>query len=151
MLAGLDFSQTAPALVTINDQNQLDVLKINTKKFKKDYKARNFYVLDVIAERLKTVDTLVIEDYAFAACGRITAIAEMVGVIKYSFKGEIIMISPNSLKKALTGKGNATKETMIKTIKEKYNIPIPDDDDIADAIALAFIGKGIITAKQRIW
>ena len=142
MIAGLDFSQTAPALVTIDSSNKLNILKINTERFTpkkgtpkeerdKLYKKRNFYVIKTIGAALENVDTLVIEDYAFAACGRITAIAEMVGYLKYTFKGKIIMISPNSLKKALTGKGNATKEMMIRTIQDKYGIPIPDDDDIA--------------------
>lgn len=56
-----------------------------------------------------------IEDYAFAATGRVFHIAENAGVLKYrlwSNQYEVFSIAPTTIKKFATGKGNANKELM---------------------------------------
>jgi Holliday junction resolvasome RuvABC endonuclease subunit len=69
---------------------------------------------------------------------------EVIGLIKYALYGQIkqenlIMLSPASIKKTMTGKGNANKELVIEAVKAKY--PTAKDNSIhhiADAIAIAY-------------
>jgi len=149
IFCGLDFSLTGAAY-SIYD-GQLKVNKIKVKRFKKNYYKRNKYIIETLIRELKNVDILFVEDYAYAACGRITDIAEVLGAVKYNLKCKIYEVSPSSLKKALTGKGNSDKQKMIDTVRNKYKIDIPMDDDIADSIGLLFMAKGIIKGKSRIW
>ena len=56
-----------------------------------------------------------LEDYAFAAKGRVFHIAENTGILKYKLFQQGIpleTISPSAVKKNATGKGNADKEMM---------------------------------------
>jgi Holliday junction resolvasome RuvABC endonuclease subunit len=153
--AGLDFSLTSPAYATYDSKknklrHQVLDKKFLQKTFKKDYKARNRYIINALLEVLKDCDIIYMEDYAFAACGRITDIAEVMGAIKYQLPEtcDIILVSPSSLKKAVTGKGNATKEAMIKTV-EDMGIKVINDDD-ADACGLLIMNMAK-KGKVRKW
>lgn len=68
--------------------------------------------------------------------------SEMVGVLKdlcIEKNVDLACYSANEIKKFATGKGNANKESMIKSAIEKgFN---PKDDNEADAIHLYFLAK----------
>ena len=73
------------------------------------------------------VTQVYIEDYAFAATGRVFHIAENGGVLKYrlwSSQYDVFSIAPTTIKKYATGKGNADKEQMqVAFIKEtEYDV-----------------------------
>jgi Holliday junction resolvasome RuvABC endonuclease subunit len=64
---------------------------------------------------LNTVQFLVLEDYAFAAKGRVFHIGENTGLLKHQlwrFKKHFEVAAPTTIKKFATGKGNAKKEQM---------------------------------------
>jgi len=66
-------------------------------------------------DRLNHVEFIVVEDYAFAAKGRVFNIAENTGLLKHQlwrFKKNYETIAPTVIKKFATGKGNANKEAM---------------------------------------
>jgi Holliday junction resolvasome RuvABC endonuclease subunit len=86
-----------------------------------------------------TIDGMAIEGYAMGANGRVFSLGELGGVLRLSaFQHglKLIEVPPKTLKKHLTGNGNASKKQMIEFINEKYNISIDNDND-ADAAALA--------------
>ena len=115
---GLDFSLTTPAYAKYDSTlKKLTIGRVDTKPFKKDYRLRNRAIIDEILKLLGDCDSLYVEDYAFAACGRITDIAEVLGAIKYNLKSDIQLVSPGTLKKALTGNGHAEKNDMINKIR----------------------------------
>ena len=61
------------------------------------------------------VDSVYIEDYAFAATGRVFHIAENTGILKYNLWQNSIPVTtvpPTVIKKFATGKGNANKELL---------------------------------------
>ena len=63
-----------------------------------------------------------LEDYAYAATGRVFHIAENAGILKYKlskFKTETI--PPTVIKKFATGRGNASKDDMLDAWKKEDN------------------------------
>jgi len=73
------------------------------------------------------VTQVFLEDYAYAATGRVFHIAENGGVLKYrlwSSQYDTYYIAPTTIKKYATGKGNANKEQMqVAFLNEtQYNV-----------------------------
>ena len=68
-----------------------------------------------------------LEDYAFAATGRVFNIGENTGILKQQLKQSGFLfttIPPTLIKKFATGKGNANKELMDETFLEETNIDL---------------------------
>lgn len=64
------------------------------------------------------VDRVVIEDYAYAATGRVFNIAENGAILKYYLtenKIKYVTVPPTTIKKFATGKGNASKDMMYES------------------------------------
>lgn len=85
-----------------------------------------------------TIDTAIIEDYAYAGKGRVFNIGELGGVVKlllYDSNIKINTVTPTELKKFITGKGNAKKELMLLKVYKKYKIEFTNNNQ-CDAFAL---------------
>jgi Holliday junction resolvasome RuvABC endonuclease subunit len=70
---------------------------------------------------------VIIEDYAFAAAGRVFHIAENTGLMKWKLwkRGHhITVVPPTVIKKHATGKGNAKKEQMYASFVLKTGLPL---------------------------
>ena len=68
-----------------------------------------------------------LEDYAFAATGRVFHIAENMGILKKQLretKFKYITIPPTVIKKHATGKGNANKELMYETFLSESHVDL---------------------------
>jgi crossover junction endodeoxyribonuclease RuvC len=89
---------------------------------------------------------VLIEGYAFSrnmAFAR--ALTEFGGIVRYHLRkiGHApIEISPSSLKKFVTGKGNADKDQMVSGVQKTYGIEIPNHN-MADSFGLAQIGRAL--------
>ena len=73
------------------------------------------------------VEHVYLEDYAFAATGRVFNIAENTGILKYKLKQNgfrFTTIPPTVIKKIATGKGNANKELMYETFLTETNVDL---------------------------
>lgn len=73
------------------------------------YSAISDWVLDLVAD----CDFVCIEDYAFAAKGKVFHIGENTGILKYRLWQQQIQyktVPPTQVKKFGTGRGNAKKE-----------------------------------------
>lgn len=102
--------------------------------------------LDKALENLDGIPTLVaIEGYAFGAFAGRERLGEWGGVLRLNlFKKHIpfIEIPPTTLKKYVTGKGNAKKNQMLLSVYKKWGTSCKTDDE-ADSYALAqFIRTG---------
>jgi hypothetical protein len=76
------------------------------------------WVLSIVVPLPKKDTLIVIEDYAFAAKGRVFNIAENCGLLKYLLYKEgykFFTVAPSVIKKYATGKGNATKQMMYES------------------------------------
>jgi len=92
-----------------------------------------------------------IEGYAFgmkAQAGNYDR-AELVGTMKLFFlkKGKpLIICPPSTLKKFVTGKGNADKEEMVDAVFQRWGYDIPCHDE-ADAFGLSMFGEACLGSK----
>ena len=128
---GIDYSFTCPALCYIGDESP--EWWVNYKLKGKPYQPLPrvnwttstiegevprflelaFWVAGVVATT--TPDLITIEDFAYMANGRITQLAENMGVLKAmlytSYPGiPVQLVAPTAMKKLATGKGNANKD-----------------------------------------
>jgi Holliday junction resolvasome RuvABC endonuclease subunit len=137
-IAGIDWSITCPAMC-IGDGEQFVINTFTKKKgvtgegnirldkvpeFKDNQERFNDLATQFWYECVKHgVKTVFIEDYAFAGNGRITDIAESVGVLKHMLWQQgisIIPVSPSANKLAASGKGNAKKHEMVEAFKKVH-------------------------------
>jgi len=74
--------------------------------------------------RIHQPELIVLEDYAFMANGRITQLAENVGVLKARlslFTIPLQLVAPTAMKKFATGKGNANKDDIWSAFITQYS------------------------------
>lgn len=91
------------------------------------------------------IDAIGIENYSYGSRGgRAFDIGEAGGVVRlvlYSWRKrtgrEYFVFPPKTIKKFASGNGNANKALMIEAVKNKWNFDAKDDDDLADAFAVA--------------
>lgn len=98
-------------------------------------------VLDVYYEHKP--DFVVIEDYAVSRFGGSAIVSISIGsVLRFLlWQNDItyLEVSPTSLKKFVTGKGNSPKEQMILEVFKRYGYT-SKTNDIADAVGLGMFG-----------
>lgn len=115
------------------------------------------YLLDCL--KLWMPDIVVIENYSFGARGRaMFSIGELNGLVKaniYSCGYKLCLISPTVVKKAITGKGNATKTMVALSVFKKFKVDfsqyLKHGEDLCDAFALGvtfFMGKELKWMKD---
>lgn len=94
-------------------------------------------------------DVICIEGYAHGAKFSQQVLFEVGSIIRYFLWQEDIKyydVAPTSLKKFVTGKGVATKDTIIKEVFKRFSYDT-DDNDIADSVGLAFLAAAISGAN----
>ena len=84
-----------------------------------------------------------LEDYAYGVgkSGRLFDIGELGGCLKLLFLSRglpIILVPPTVLKKFVTGKGNASKQEVMRDLKQKWGRSFVSSD-MADAYALRLL------------
>jgi len=134
-LAGIDYSLTSPAITILDTKTNLhkSYFLTNSKKLAKTFNnlyfgsAHHSHISDI--ERYThiaawAVDVLVsnhvkhvaLEGYSMGSHGRVFNIAENTAILKYFLhisNIQILLVSPSTVKKHATGKGNADKAAMI--------------------------------------
>lgn len=93
-----------------------------------------------ICGRLRRNGCICIEDYAMRGKGKVFNIAELGGIVRlhlYSKGYSIYTIPPTTLKMFIADNGGASKSDVIAAVKKKFQYE-PDNDNEADAIALAY-------------
>lgn len=135
-LVGIDYSLTCPCVCVANSKNfndcyfyflhdnqkhtgqALNILGDQHDEYLTDqqrYENIASWVLNILAPLDKEQVFILIEDYAFAAKGRVFNLAENCGLLKYLLYKEgyrFATVAPSVIKKHATGKGNANKEAM---------------------------------------
>jgi crossover junction endodeoxyribonuclease RuvC len=94
-----------------------------------------------IAEDFKP-DLILIEGYSYGSSGRaIISLAELGIMVRDRLSGTstLVEVPPTTLKKFITGKGNASKVQIASTLAKKYDISFTSDNH-ADAYGLAQLG-----------
>ena len=125
------------------------------------YNRLSNWVIDVLAVNEKP-SPVYLEDYAYAATGKVFHIAENTGHLKYKFwqhnvKYEIF--APTSIKKTATGKGNSSKKDMYDCFVEQTGFDFRLDlapnsteigNPVSDIVDSYFICKHGYKQKEKI-
>ena len=147
-VVGLDISMTDTGYAVLDTSGEpviLSDVKPNKKVIVRDID-RQLFILDNLTKMIED-DTMMadkvvvcIEGYAFGSqVGKVFSRAELVGMIKRMLvlkDFEIYLVAPTSMKKFITGIGNARKAEVIAAAKEKYGFE-GKNDNICDALCLA--------------
>lgn len=178
-IGGLDCSSSSPALFILGcDPKTLDIVStdyraITPKKKQKTSKRLQFFDSKDFTDYIDKythysfhllhtsciLNYVAVEDYAFAATGRITLLSEICGMYKkhfYDHKSKIRLYAPPTWKKCFTGHGHADKLTIYQEFEKRIadgqivdfvkedDLPIVDKgtgvaptSDIIDAFGLA--------------
>ena len=153
-VAGIDYSLTSPAICVaevINKEIKFEDCKfhfIKQTKSQDSFKMFNAYeypkyscemerysglanwAIECVRWYSGRVSEIYLEDYAFAATGRVFHIAENVGVLKYKLQEarfKYVTIPPTVIKKHATGKGNANKELMYDTFLSETHVDLKEE------------------------
>ena len=151
-VAGIDYSLTSPAICVakvIDNEIKFENCKFHFLKQNKSHKSLGevFFAYEYpeysddierfsklaswTIECIRWFDDraseIYLEDYAFAATGRVFHIAENMGILKKQLretKFKYITIPPTVIKKHATGKGNANKELMYETFLSESHVDL---------------------------
>ena len=66
----------------------------------------------------------------------------------YQMEHPYLMVPPTTLKKFITGKGNAKKEVMLMKILKRYGLEF-ENNNLADAYALCRYGESLINESKK--
>ena len=147
-IVGLDLSLTATGWAAWNDAE----ISFGTVPDTKEKGVRRLIRLevDILSRAYPMVDLLIMEDLSFgskgAAVHEIAALHYFIRRSLYVNTVPYLLVSPGSLKKFVTGKGNTEKSHMMLEVFKRFGIS-PGDDNQADAIGLLHIGMAI----QGVW
>lgn len=147
--AGIDQSLTGTAvcILDFSSSKKFNILSVETivTKPTMPHLKRLKYIVDEVYNRLEKskLDLISIEGYSFGSKGRaVFDLAELGGLLRMmiakTYNG-YFEIPPTSLKKYVTGKGNAKKEIMLEKVYRKFGIgseTLTDNNQI-DAFSLA--------------
>lgn len=178
-IAGIDYSTTSPS-ICIKVGDSWDIHFLTLKKTLADeywhqpflffghslpnipvtisrYKYISSWAMDVI--KSYDVSAVIIEDYAYAATGRVFNIGENTGILKYRLLHKDIPfyeVPPTVIKKYATGKGNAKKDMMLSNFITTTGVNIHDvmnyagDNPISDIVDSFFICEYAINNPDEI-
>jgi Holliday junction resolvasome RuvABC endonuclease subunit len=150
-VVGIDYSTTSPA-ICINVRDEFDFYYLTqTKKFAREqqetehctfngqyFRNRDFdnligrytfimrWAIDILDRY--DIDRVWLEDYAYAATGRVFNIGENTGILKFKLLQKEIPVSivaPTEVKKSTVGKGNASKDEMIQEFTHQLGVDLP--------------------------
>ncbi len=134
-VAALDLSLTAPARCM--PDGTTEVLDTSSMRGFDRWSAIRGFALDAA----DSCDVLAIEGYAYAARGRsIISLGELGGIVRYTLHAHevpFIEVTPGSIKKYATGKGNAGKEAvLVAAVRRGGDLFAGTTNDEADAFML---------------
>lgn len=90
-----------------------------------DYISQNIFMKDHVDLFCSGASYIAIEDYAYAATGKVFHIAEYTGYLKhvlYLEKKKIRLYSPNTIKMFATGNGSSDKISMVDAFDQLVNL-----------------------------
>lgn len=154
---GLDLSLCSSGFCLLDGDNvTVETVKTTPKTCENDL-ARFAYIRKEIIGRIPSnVDMICVEDF-FApfgpSAGSAISLAMLGAVIRVALWEATMpfyVVSPNQLKKHVTGKGAGQKSVVLREVYKKYGIDCKDDNQ-ADAAALAHIARDLLTGASDDW
>lgn len=159
---GIDPSLTGTGLVSLNEEKIEKAILLKSKK-NGDTPALELQRIDNLVSEIRREakdcfgdrDGIVaIEGLAFMA--RNTTALVQLSALNYFIRKEVsaitgkkfVIVAPSSLKKFVTGRGNAKKSEMFLEIYKRWGETF-DDDNLADAFGLAKIAHAVASGSVK--
>ncbi len=155
---GLDISLTATGLVVLDGNKMVHKQILRSKKLG-DKPIDETVRLTRLAEDIHEVvkehrpDAVAIEGLAFAI-RKTTSFAQL-AALQFMVRRDLIhytepplIVAPTTLKKFVTGKGNAQKDVMLLEIFKRWGVTFFDDNE-ADAYALARTAQAVFDKDTK--
>jgi len=144
---GVDTS-TKTGYVILDDKGDVASVGVLYHKPQNNRFARIAHYTREIGELIEAhgVDLVIIEGYSFAGKFNNSLQYEMGACIRMKMwqdEVKFVEVAPTSLKKFVTGKGNAKKDLMLLGVYKRWDFDT-DDDNEADAYGLAQFGRAIL-------
>lgn len=147
-VVGIDASLTNTAVV-IGDGERFRLKEFGSKSTGDSARARieryDTLVADIVKfiESQQPIRAIYIEDYAFSRNGAgQSRLCELGGILRWhlvDFTLRVVEVKANTLKKFVTGKGNAPKDTMLAHIQKRWD-QLFESNDAGDAYGLYKLG-----------
>lgn len=154
-ILGADLSLTGTGLVVLTD-GKVTFQKLIKSKPQGDKPKDELQRLIGIIRQVKVegIDLVVVEGIAFGirkttSLAQLSALNYLVRMQCWEHSVPFVIVSPNTLKKFITGKGNAEKDQIMLAVYKRWKF-MPDNSDIADAYGLARIGLCMLDCNQII-
>lgn len=152
---GLDLSLNGSGIVLLSPNNEIlhhEVVILNTNKRNKlKGMDRILYIIERINKLVTEYRDLhvIIEGYSFGSKGRsVVSLGELGGAVRlFLFQNNIpfLEVPPTTLKKVVTGRGDAKKEDMLAAVRAQLGVSF-DDHNVNDAFCLARYREQIISS-----
>ena len=142
IFAGIDLSLTGTGFVNIDNKAKIIDQELIITKPKVLIEERLLYIRNKIENLLniESTESVYIEGLSFASKGQsvmeIAALHYFIRIFLYENKLNYKIIPPTSLKKFVTGKGQAKKNLMLLKVFKKWGVEF-QDDNICDAYSLS--------------
>lgn len=113
---------------------------------------RQLSVLKAVMQHVKKEDVVFVEDYAYAANSTSDAhLKELGGLVRHMVLKKTgvwpICVSPSTIKKYGTGKGNTKKNLILQQVALRWGKVFSDDNE-ADAYVLARLGRALLLSED---
>lgn len=151
---GLDLSFTATGFYLIKEDGNNVSFEINTKPHEyPDDLSRSEHIAEYIISQIKDVplEFIALEDYfagqQASSVLKLAILGTVIRCVLLKHGYPYIAFSPTQIKKFETGSGIAPKDTMLKSVFKKHGFDTMSNN-VADACAIAYMGKGYYEWKQ---
>lgn len=161
---GIDMSITRPGICRSDSKNEFYCKAFPTpgpKKYRNRIQRFDSIADMVIRQIFETnrdynSSIILIEDYSFGAKGKTFEIAECIGILKYKLLYEakipaknVLLCSISHLKMFACGKGNVSKDIVIKEVYKRWQFDTNDNNE-ADAFALWKIIQSLFKPEEKL-
>ncbi len=142
IFVGIDLSLTGTGLVILYENGDIIEQKLISTKSSEIIEKRLLKIQEEISfiSEINRLQNVYIEGLSFGSKGQsileLGALHYFIRIFLYQKNINYKAISPGSLKKFVTGKGNAKKNLMLMKVYKKWNIEF-EDDNLCDAFSLA--------------
>jgi Holliday junction resolvasome RuvABC endonuclease subunit len=152
---GLDLSLTGTGVCVRGDELKVETIKTVPKNFDNDLDRMLFIVKSIMGKIPSNVKLICVEDFFTPAksfqIGAAISLAMLGALVRaemYKAGLPFVVISPNQLKKYVTGKGSGQKSLILRETYKRWNVDAKDDNQ-ADAVVLSYIAEGLIEGVKE--
>jgi crossover junction endodeoxyribonuclease RuvC len=156
---GIDLSLTKTAVVALSEHGRFYWWRLHQPKVADmaagavERLAAHRWMLHDFLDSIPEPEMVCLEGYAYGRAAQNHQVGELGGLARLllydrGLEYKTVPLAPSTLKKFVTGKGNAQKNTVLREVYRVWGIEA-EDDNVADAYGLAQAAMTISTGEAR--